>query len=95
MTPKEAAQLLRDELEAALTDLAGESSTHRVAHVLPPEDLSADTCFRITLLSEAGSAELELSTRLAMGYLADEEAAVDEWRHWVHEVWDRLADSSD
>ncbi len=31
-----------------------------------------------------------LPTTLAMGYLADAESAVDEWKHWVRDLHEEL-----
>jgi hypothetical protein len=92
MTPHEAAALLHDELEAALADLAGPGARPRVQRLEPPPQLDAESRFRVWLEGgSAGSLEFELPATLAIGYLADEEAAVDEWRRWVAEVWQRLA----
>ncbi len=89
MTPAGAARLLLDELREALNDL--EHTQIGVQAVHPPGDLGPDTCFHVTLSSESHlSLEVELPTNLALGYLADEEAAVDEWRLWVSELPQRL-----
>ncbi len=85
MTPGEAADELREEIEAALVGI-GRASAVRVQSVEPPEDLGADTCFQVTIVSERGSGAFDLPTGLAMAYLADEEAAVDEFKLWLQSL---------
>jgi hypothetical protein len=91
MGPEEAAETLLEELEECLADLAGVTARPAVA-LQPPEELRADTSFQVRVsLAGVGSAESELPVNLALGYLADEEAAVDEWRLWVQAFWERLS----
>lgn len=91
MTPEEAARELEEELEAALLDLEPDRGfTVQVLEV--PGDLGADTHFVVRVgTTGAAATELRAPTPLVMGYLADEEAAVDEWRHWVHGLAERLS----
>ncbi len=49
----------------------------------PPADLSPDTHFTVTVERAGERRRAELPTGLAMAYLADEEAAVDEWKTWL------------
>jgi hypothetical protein len=90
MEPVEAAVELQGELEAALED-EGAGADARVLAVRPPPDLGADRVFRI-MLALPGSRDqtVDLPVPLAMGYLADEEAAVNEWKSWVVELVERL-----
>jgi hypothetical protein len=55
----------------------------RACAVEAPSDLGADLCFRIRLEMGEGLMECELPAGLAMAYLADEEAAVDEFKRWL------------
>ena len=90
MTPHELAKLIKDELAEALCDLELTQSP-QVLDVVPPALLDAETSLSITIADTAGKlVELELPSSLAIGYLADEEAAVDEWRIWVQEIVSRL-----
>lgn len=90
MTPLELARSLQEELELALADLHGEGSQPSIRAVHPPDQLEAGTSFRVCArTSTAQSVEVELPTNLAIGYLADEEAAVNEWRDWVRALWHR------
>lgn len=92
MSPDEAAEELRGELEAALDDSGMAPRGARVAEVAAPRDLGADRVFRIAVLdAKARTHTAMLPVPLAMGYLADEEAAVDEWKAWVAELSARLA----
>lgn len=86
----ETARAIFDELSEAFRDL-DEAGTVKVLDVSAPTELTPTTSFHVTL--QAGSAAavaLALPATLAIGYLADEEAAVDEWRHWVHQAWQAL-----
>jgi hypothetical protein len=95
MTPAEAAEQLREELEAALADFLGEAPPARVYVVHPPPDLGADRAFRIVLdRGDGRRVEASLPAGLAIAYLADEEAAVDEWRTWVRTTWQILRGAS-
>lgn len=92
MSPAEAAQALREELEAAFLELADVGRPPQVHAVHPPQDLGADRDFLITISAgEADPLEIALPAGLALGYLADEEAAVDEWHHWVSDAYHLLA----
>ncbi len=92
MGPEEAARLLGEELEEYLAELAGASAAPGLK-IHPPPELSADRSFRICVSPARGAdLEIELPVNLALGYLADEEAAVDEWRLWLHALWDRVVD---
>jgi hypothetical protein len=93
MTPQELAAALQDELQDALTDLTNDESLY-VNSVIPPADLEAASSLLVTVTSDAGkSLALELPSTLAIGYLADEEAAVDEWKAWVSRLCQRLLDT--
>jgi hypothetical protein len=80
LSPEEAAVALREEIEEGLADLGAEV---RACAVEAPSDLGADLCFRIRLEMGEGLMECELPAGLAMAYLADEEAAVDEFKRWL------------
>jgi hypothetical protein len=88
---------MKEELEEAFIDLGGEGHGVRITAVGPPPDLGPDTAFELTIDrgADASPVVIELPTSLAMGYLADEEAAVDEWRHWVHRLWEQLRPRDD
>jgi hypothetical protein len=90
MEPVEAALELQGELESALEDESA-GAVIRVLAVRPPPDLGADRVFRV-ILALPGSRDwtVDLPVPLAMGYLADEEAAVNEWKGWVLELVARL-----
>ena len=91
MTPQEAAQALREELDEALADLAGSNELASVLAVQPPAQIGPDSSCRVAVRAgKARTVEAMLPSNLAIGYLADEEAAVDEWRHWVNDLWKRL-----
>jgi hypothetical protein len=83
MHPQEAARLLRGELEDALARPGDRPARAVALTILPPADLAPDTSFRVRACLDPHTVEVDLPTGLAMGYLADEEAAVDEWKHWV------------
>lgn len=86
MNPDVAARLLCEELEDALADPAGGPAKAVALTIVPPADLSPDTSFRIRASLGPHSVETDLPTGLAVAYLADEEAAVDEWKSWVAEL---------
>lgn len=91
MTPQKLARTLQEELDEALADLHGGASCAWIRAVDPPTRLEAGTSFRISACTSAAQPiEVELPTNLALSYLADEEAAVDEWRHWLRALWGRL-----
>jgi hypothetical protein len=91
MNPEAAAHLLREELEDALAD-PGDGPAKAVALTInPPADLAPDTSFRIRASLGTNSVDTELPTGLAIAYLADEEAAVDEWKSWVARLRQRLS----
>jgi hypothetical protein len=91
MKPQELAQQIMEELAVALTDL--EPPQHlQVVDIIPPDLLDAETFLSVVIADSRGkTAELTLPSSLALGYLADEEAAVDEWRIWVQEIAARLS----
>lgn len=90
MTPQEVASDIHEELADALADLELPRRLS-VIEVVPPDRLDAETYLHITLANADGTtARLELPGSLAVGYLAGEEAAVDEWRLWVRAVAARL-----
>jgi len=90
MNPDLAARLLHEELDDALAELShGEATAYSLA-VRPPADLAADTAFRIRVSRGPLVLETAMSTGLAVAYLADEEAAVDEWKRWVASLRQRL-----
>ncbi len=82
MSPDEAADALREELEETLADIDGMPGS-RISSIEPPRDLGADTYFHVTIDTGRGQVSRRLPTGLAMAYLADEEAAVDEFKRWV------------
>lgn len=83
MTPDEIALSLQEEIELTLTELASGNARASV-FVLPPPELTPGSHFTISVETpDAAPVVRELSTNLALGYLADEEAAVDEWRLWL------------
>lgn len=91
MTPQELALNVKDELVEAIADLEL-SRPLSVVDVVPPPRLDADTYLSVILATADGTAEqIALPSSLAVGYLADEEAAVDEWRLWIHEIAARYA----
>ncbi|UCC71213.1 MAG: hypothetical protein JSV86_12560 [Gemmatimonadota bacterium] len=90
MHPDEAASQLREELEDALADLAEGRVEGPVRAVLPPPDLGPDTSFSVELSTGSQLTRVSLPTGLAMAYLADEEAAVDEWKCWVAALRERV-----
>ncbi|UCF20075.1 MAG: hypothetical protein JSU87_01300 [Gemmatimonadota bacterium] len=93
MGPEEAAQLLAEEIEECLAELAGATAAPGV-EIQPPRELRADRSFWLSVYPGIGAAfEFELPVNLALGYLADEEAAVDEWRLWLHTLWQRVVGS--
>jgi hypothetical protein len=82
---------LREELDEALADLSDRVGAVRVESVTPPPDLEAGTSFRVRLSPAVGpQVDVDLPSNLAIGYLADEEAAVDEFRLWLNELFVRL-----
>jgi hypothetical protein len=90
VNPSEAARALREEIIWTLTDLSGGAPAVTVLAVLPPDNLGADTSFRVRLRAADGRrVEADLPSGLVMGYLADEEAAVDEWKTVVGGIWER------
>ena len=98
MSPDEAAALVKEELVETLALLMPGGGSLRVISVEPPPrpatDLGPDTCFQLLLSSskhQPASVRVALPSTLAIGYLADEEAAVDEWRNWVHQLLERYA----
>ena len=91
MTNEEMSRALTEELAQAFEDLADELTVPRVCSVTPPAELTSTASFQVHLATGDGTrAEVAIPVNLVIGYLADEEAAVDEWRHWVHEVASRL-----
>lgn len=95
MTPQELALEIKEELAEALADTAL-SERWSVIDVVPPTLLDADSHLSVILATTDGAAdgtiaEMALPSSLAIGYLADEEAAVDEWRLWIEEIAKRLA----
>ena len=91
MDREELSRLLWEELVEALADLSDDAAAARVESVTPPPRLEAGASFRVRLAPASGPGfETDLPANLAIGYLADEEAAVDEFRHWLHELWQRL-----
>lgn len=91
MSPDEAARLLREELEDALAEGTAGPATACTLAVQPPPDLAPDTCFQVRASLGPRTVESDLPTGLAMAYLADEEAAVDEWKRWVADLRQRLS----
>lgn len=86
MTPQQLASDIQEELADALAEMELPQRLS-VIKVVPPDRLDAETCLYVTLASADGTiARFELPSSLAVGYLADEEAAVDEWRLWVQEI---------
>jgi len=91
MDREELSRLLLEELAEALSDLCDDAQTASVESVTPPATLEPGACFRVKLsLAPGRTLDVDLPANLAIGYLADEEAAVDEFRHWLHELGPRL-----
>ncbi len=91
MTPEELARQIKEDLADALTDLELPERL-QVLDITPPDLLDAETFLYVTIAGIGGkTAKLALPSSLAIGYLADEEAAVDEWRLWIRESVARLA----
>lgn len=86
MEPKQAAERLREEIEEWLADWHGGELELR--SVEPPSDLGANTSFTLIFANprQRRTRLVSLASGLAIGYLADEEAAVDEWKQWLHSV---------
>ena len=82
---------VREELVAGLNDLAEGPNDVTVEAVATDQSLEAGTFITVSASSAAaGRRDFKLPATLAIGYLADEEAAVDEWRHWVHDSWHEM-----
>lgn len=82
---------IREELTASLGDLADGPHDVRVVAVVADGDLDAGTYITVSASSRSARRhDFRLPATLAIGYLADEEAAVDEWRRWVHDVWEEV-----
>lgn len=82
---------LREELEESLNDLADRPGEVTIEATASARDLEAGGSIAVSASWRTGRRrEFQLPANLAIGYLADEEAAVDEWRHWVHNVWEDL-----
>lgn len=91
MTPEELAQHVREELEDAFADLQLPQPLE-VLDIVPPRLLDAESVLSVVIAQRAGPVvHLGLPSSLAIGYLADEEAAVDEWRLWVHDIVARFS----
>ncbi len=91
MDRHELSRLLRDELAEALTDMGDLLEPMSVESVTPPRVLEAGASFRVRLLASRGRRlDADLPANLAIGYLADEEAAVDEFRQWLYEQRKKL-----
>ncbi|MGD2216512.1 MAG: hypothetical protein PVJ64_07135 [Gemmatimonadales bacterium] len=89
MNPEVAARLLSEELYEALAPSDASAKAYALT-VRPPADLAPDTSFRIHASLGSHALETDLPTGLAIAYLADEEAAVDEWKQWVAGLRQRL-----
>jgi hypothetical protein len=91
MDREELSRLLLEELAEALADLSDDAQIVGVQAVTPPATLEAGASFRVKLSPAPGlSLDVDLPANLAIGYLADEEAAVDEFRLWLHDLRTRL-----
>lgn len=95
MELKEAARALQAEIDAALEDFDALGPETRVLSVSPPADAGPDTRFMVTVRIAGDRRRAELPTGLALAYLADEEAAVDEWKRWVDRLRQSPGDRSD
>lgn len=83
--------VLTEEIEASLDDLSDRPGEVEVEATASGQDIEAGGTIAVSATWRAGGARhFQLPANLAIGYLADEEAAVDEWRHWVHDVWSDL-----
>jgi hypothetical protein len=91
VNPDLAARLLHEELDDAFADPSDGQATEYSLAVRPPADLAADTAFRIRVSRGPLVLETDLPTGLAVAYLADEEAAVDEWKRWLADLRQRLS----
>lgn len=91
MTPDEAARSLQAELGEALASSAETSAAARIEAVTPPPDLGPDREFLIDAVRSDGERlRFRLPASLVAAYLADEEAAVDEWRRRVERFTRRI-----
>ena len=86
MDPETAAERTREEIEAWLAEWEG--GELQLQSLEAPSHLGANTCFTLAFANPRTRASriVFLPTGLALGYLADEEAAVDEWKSWLHSV---------
>jgi hypothetical protein len=91
MGPRELAEALKEELADALADTEGGAAPPAVEAVEPPQEIRADAVFHVIVRAAGGAAlRVDLPANLAVSYLADEEAAVDEWRRWVRDLLQRI-----
>jgi hypothetical protein len=87
-----AARALHEEIETALAETSAAGPVIGVLSVSQPAEPGPDTHFTVTLAIAGDRHTVQLPTGLALAYLADEEAAVDEWKSWIHRLRARLED---
>ena len=90
MNPHDLAHLIDAELHAALSDPDEGLSERLVLQIEPPCELTPEAVLRISAATGSRRVRIGLPASLALAYLADEEAAVDEWKTWVAQLRRRL-----
>ncbi|MGD8698323.1 MAG: hypothetical protein PVJ43_03470 [Gemmatimonadales bacterium] len=82
---------MRGELADAFADLELPKPLE-VLDIVPPHLIDAESVLSVVIAQKGGPiVHLALPSSLAFGYLADEEAAVDEWRLWIHDIVARFS----
>ncbi|HEX9638376.1 MAG TPA: hypothetical protein VGB99_12620 [Acidobacteriota bacterium] len=82
---------LREALAEELRDLLGEGWSGTVRVEEPERGAAAGEAFRISIAqADRRTLEAELPCGLALGYLGDEENAVDVWKSWTEELAERI-----
>jgi hypothetical protein len=78
-------------LAEELSDLMGGEWDGQVSISSPPEGAVAGAAFAVAVRRQGWSdLKVELPCGLAIGYLGDEENAVDAWKGWTEELARRL-----
>jgi len=77
---------LAEALAEELSDLLGNPWNGRVHIGAPPQGPVAGASFAVSIQSGGSDLRVELPCGLAIGYLADEESAVDAWKGWTEEL---------
>lgn len=84
------AQELEDYLQTALEEHLGEEEPIAVRAEAPDEE-GPGSVVHVVVRAGAREVHANLSSALLRAYLADEEAAVDEFKNWVAQLARRLA----